>query len=299
MRSCLSWRTQYRFQLQRNVNGSPFEPLADESCHMTPLTVRVVYVVPKDAEPWGEAKQRAMDLLEDLQWYFADQLHRNNYEPRKTFEIARDQDDDLSFRQVHAPQTKVEFPNRDRALAICKDLLGPPDQAYAEICFVEAYRITAGLVSNDLAGTSKRRSCITSLDLKVALREWVADTNKYGHQVFSWISSEPIKHWKGRGEQVGDLSGAGFAVIAHELSHSFGLKHLEKDDPRRKEEKEGKGYLMGNQFRGMRGNFRPDLTNDFCDITKEEAEILSSGGFFDVRKLRPRSLSFGPRAGSM
>lgn len=261
----------------------------------TPFAVRVVYVVPEDAKPWDEAKQRATDLLEDLQWFFADQMNERGY-GHQTFEIARDQEDTLLFRRVDAPQTKAQFTNRDRALAICEDIVGLPDQAYAEICFIETYCITNGVVSQDLAGTSNRRSCLTSLDLKVALREWLADKNKYGHRVFPWIGPEPIKRWNGRGKEIGDLSGAGFAVVAHELAHSFGLKHLDKGDPKRKNEKKRKGYLMGKEFRGMRGYFRPDLTDDFCVLTDEDAERLSESDFFDVRKLKPKSISFGPNA---
>ena len=49
---------------------------------------------------------------------------------------------------------------------------------------------------------------------------------------------------------------------------------------------------MGKGCRGMRGYFRPDLTDDRCVLSKESAAILDNSFFFKVRELKRRSVSF-------
>jgi hypothetical protein len=92
--------------------------------------------------------------------------------------------------------------------------------------------------------------------------------------------------WQGRGRKLGDVAGSAFGVIAHELGHGFGLSHDKTNDRNRK------GNLMGNGFRGMRGYFRPDLTDDFCVLSERNAAILNKSKFFDIRDLKPKSAIF-------
>ena len=86
-----------------------------------PLTVRVVYVVPSDAEPWREARQRATEWLEDIQWFFAEEMQRRGYGP-KTFGIATDESGALVFHQIGSPLSKEEF--RNHAWNNCKSAAG-------------------------------------------------------------------------------------------------------------------------------------------------------------------------------
>lgn len=84
--------------------------LKEESVHYRtqPFTVRVIYVVPMDAKPWGEAKHRATEWLEDIQWFFADEMKRLGYGP-KTFETANDEGGTLVFHQIYSSLLKKEF----------------------------------------------------------------------------------------------------------------------------------------------------------------------------------------------
>ena len=129
----------------------------------------------------------------------------------------------------------------------------------------------------------------------MALREWIADKSGYESKIFPWICSEPMKantlSWNKRGKQLGDVSGAAFGTITHELGHSFGLHHDRTNDHNRK------GNLMGNGFRGMRGYFRPDLTEDFCRLSEKNAAILDKSPFFAVRDLEPKSIAFLNKTG--
>ena len=259
-----------------------------------PFTVRVIYVVPVDAEPWGEAKHRATECLADIQWFFADEMKRLGYGP-KTFEIANDECGALVFHQIRSPLTKEEF--RENYWKKCKKVA----QAYGlrstndvVVYFYESYTITSGEVSGAGARGKRRglggEAFLSSLHLKLARREWIVNDNGYNGEVFDWISPEAMKgdtlSWHGRGRKLGDVSGSAFGVIAHELGHAFGLP--DNSPPGRNR----KGNLMGNGCRGMRGYFRPDLTDDFCVLSEQNAELLENKDFFAVRKLKPKSMSF-------
>jgi hypothetical protein len=259
---------------------------------MQPFTVRVIYVVPKNADPWGETKQRATDWLEDIQWFFADEMDRLGYGP-KTFQIALDEGGALDFHQFNSPETKKQFEQDPNGS--CKRVLGGRlrNEEDAEVCFFEAYSISQGVVSGVVARASRRRCYLSSLHLKLARREWMANDEGYGGQVFPWISLEPMKSntlsWNGRGRKLGDVSGAAFGAMAHELAHCFGPNdHKSEDDVRQR-----KGNLMDKGFRGMRGYFRPGLTDDRCVLSKEDAVLLDGSPFFVVRDLKPKSPVFG------
>lgn len=75
---------------------------------MQPHTVRVIYIVPSDAKEWLDAKQHATEVLEDLQHFFADEMKQRGHGP-KTFEIARDADNDLLFDAKHSSIEKAQF----------------------------------------------------------------------------------------------------------------------------------------------------------------------------------------------
>jgi hypothetical protein len=108
---------------------------------------------------------------------------------------------------------------------------GEPEQKYVELLIVEAYSVTDGVVSGDMAGNSKRRVCLSSVHFKAGLLEWIDRDDGFFGSEFPWISSEPIKAWKHRKGKLGDVAGACFGVITHELLHSFGADdHIETLD---------------------------------------------------------------------
>ena len=263
---------------------------------MQPHTVRVIYIVPSDAKEWLDAKQHATEVLEDLQHFFADEMNQRGHGP-KTFEIARDADNDLLFDARHSSIVKAQF-QADPIKACQHELSGgrPRGASDIELCFFEAYSIVNGVVSVPGAKTRRRRCYLNSLHLKIANRDWLHDVGGYAGRVFPWISSEPmlgttLKWNDGHGLQLGDVAGAGFGVIAHELDHAFGGKHHSSQE----DERERKGQLMGKGLRGFRGYFRPDLTDDRCVLSKFDAESLNKSEFFDLRKLKPKGAHFFSR----
>ena len=258
---------------------------------MVPNSVRVIYIEPKDAEAWLDARRRATELLEDLHHFFADEMNRHGFGPR-TFAFAGDDEAWFDYRKS-TTLSKAEF--QADPWKSCKRELGggrPPDAPDIEICFFDAYSIVDGVVSCPGVFHTHRRCYINALLLKTAIREWLEDQCGYRDRVFSWISphalAEATLSWNGRGPSLGDVAGAGFGVIAHELDHAFGGKHHPSQD----DERERRGHLMGLGSRGFRGYFRPDLTNDRCVLSKIDAASLSTSQFIDVRELKPKGKHF-------
>jgi hypothetical protein len=259
-----------------------------------PWTDRVIYIVPANTQPWAEAKQRATECLEDLQWYFADEMRRLGYGPM-TFELTRDEEGSLVFYQINSNLGRDDF--RKNFWNNCKNTAsayGLRDLNYVTVYFFEAYSIVNGTVEDaGSRGQQKGRggeAFISSLHLKMARREWLTNNNGYGGEVFDWIDSQPMKantlSWNGRGFALGDVSGSGFGIVAHEFAHCFG------PPPQVKGKRGPQGLLMGNGCRGMRGYFRPDLTEDRCFIREEDAAVFSRNDFFAERRLRPKSAAF-------
>lgn len=261
-----------------------------------PLAVQVIYVVPEDAEPWREADRHASQCLEDLQWFFADEMERFGYGP-KTFEIAADARGSRVFHQISSNLGKTEFcNNRVKNCERTAQKHGLSIGHNIALYFHESYTITDGKVSDSGKGAKGRpgKSWLSSLHLKMAIREWISNDDGYAGEVFDWISQEAMQEgalsWNKRGRTLGDVSGSAFGIIAHELGHAFGLGHDCTDKNR-------KGNLMGYGCRGMRGYFRPDLTDDSCRLSKQHAAYLNSSPFFAVRKLKPKSIAFSGRSG--
>lgn len=266
-------------------------------------TVRVVYVVPKDAQPWQEAATRATYLLEDLQWFFGDEMHRLGYGP-KTFQIAREKSGRLVFQQIPSDRRRQDFQKRKENgdqlfVDYCKeasDVFGLRTSNDVVIYFFESYSADEGIVS---AGTRGGRAAtarglggeafISSLILKTANREWMASDARYeGH-----IPDLPGRpKWDNRvSDRLGDLSGGSYGITAHEFGHCLRAQHDRSDDKR---------LLMDRGYRFMRGNFRPDLTATLypetaerCELSRQTAEVLDRSRFFEVRDLKPRSTIYG------
>lgn len=256
-----------------------------------PDEVRVIYIVPSDRNPWLEAQQCATGCLEDLQWFFADEMDRLGYGP-KTFEIGRDASGLVVFYQIDSELTTDQFIvtywNNCKSAATNHALR---DLDWVTVYFFEAYLLKNGSTKTQAGSKGWPRgrggeAFLSSLHLKMAKRDWLSRDDGYAGEIFDWISPTPLESgalsWNGRGPTLGDVSGSGYGMIAHELAHCFGPA------PEEKQARCRCGPLMGPGCRGMRGYFRPNLTTDRCLLRKEDAALLNASPFFAVRALHNR-----------
>jgi hypothetical protein len=261
------------------------EYVADQS---EPLAVRVIYIVPADTEPWADVRRNATECLEDIQCFFADEMRRLHYEP-KTFRIATDENNRLLFHQIDSDLKRDNF--ADNYWLTCQNEAERHKLRNLDVItiyFYEAYWITNNKVKAGARGDRTEgiggEAYLSSLHLKIAIREWIANNNGYNGKIINWIRPEPMKEdtlsWNGRGRMLGDVSGSGFGMIAHELCHCFGVPPQEKMTNGRN------GPLMGDGCRGMRGYFRSDLTDDRCYLRAQDAAALDKSEFLAVRDLK-------------
>jgi hypothetical protein len=259
-------------------------------------SVRVIYIIPSDAVPWTGAKGCAMEVLEDLQWFFADEMARLGYGQR-TFDIVRELDGSLLFHQINSPLGREQFIQADRRqypsrCRITAKKHGLCDDSNLTIYFVEAYSIIDGQVRANCSGWSRNggEAFLSSLYLKMALRDWIADSTPYAGMQFEWIDPGPLpgnlRKWNNHRTTLGDLSGAAYGVIAHELAHGFSVAPQERKGGRY-------GPLMGSGHRGMRGYFRPDLTDDRCWLRPEDGQVLDDNQRLTIMELKSKSVVFG------
>ena len=203
-------------------------------------TVRVVYIVPRDAEPWEVIRKQITICLEDIQWFFADEMSQHGYGP-KTFEIARSGDGSVILDRINCTLTKSEFEispcNKSKKIAEAKKLRSANDIV---IYLLENYSFPKDKDPTVVAGGAQRRFggevFLSSLYIKLAIREWINNDMEYGGKIFDWIRSEPMSRdtlsWNGRGRKLGDVSGAAYGIMAHAgsalVSHCFNsaISHL-------------------------------------------------------------------------
>lgn len=268
---------------------------------MQPRTVRVVYIVPIDAEPWPEAKRRATEVLEDLQHFFADQMRGYGYGP-KTFAIAYDRTGEVIFHGLPSSHRKEDFfrenPGHNPVfINLCKEATDGSLRSSNDIViyFVEAYSISKTKLWAGSRGMKRGQggeAFLSSLHLKLAIREWLEFSEGYTGRIIPWISLERMwegaLRWEKRGSAMGDVAGAGFGAIAHEFTHCFGTSNHKSDlDLELSSEN-----LMGTGFRRMRGYFRPEEGRGRCILSRRVADLLNGSPFFAVRDLKPKGKHF-------
>ena len=236
-----------------------------------PLAVRVVYVVPADAQPWLDVQARATQVVEVIQQFISVEMKRHGYGER-TFRIDRNASGSVHFTQYESKHRKDRFEKRSAtALHLVKEVAGGPEQIFAELFVIEAYSIQDGVVSGDISGYSKRRACVSSLHLKAAVREWIDRDDEFFGQVFPWISPEPILEWENRRGQLSEVAGACFGVIAHELIHSFGPDNHNKAVDIDISSSEN---IMGTG-RNMRAYLRGENSAGKCVLSKHAAKLVA------------------------
>ena len=257
-----------------------------------PYTVRLLYVIPADRRAWPEARNRGTEFLGDMQKWFALEMLRHGYGP-KTFDVARDKDGLVVLDIVGTEETSGAFQGKAlKAVGLCKSAaaarsLRANGDHDVVIYICESFRIdeATGKLAGAFARGGGRECFLSSAHLKLARREWCTSREPYAGRVIPEISESPLPDVAFRKNSgiprrqpytLGQLSGKSYGAIAHELGHAFGLTH----DNARKDgtDRNRKGYLMGNGFRGMQGYFAPTLTDDSCHLSRGNAEVLERSG---------------------
>jgi hypothetical protein len=257
------------------------------------LTVRALYIVPSDRQPWPEIQVRMTEVLQNLQSFFADEMERHAY-GNLTFNIARDSHGLLALQMIHTEFSSSQFPTDGRGIAnYCKEIAakrglrskkgGDTVIYFVDICHFD--RETGACSGSLTRGSSsgRRRECfIGAGHFKMTRKEWLRSKEPYAGMMVPELHDEPLREGAFRDKNcgippdrpytIGELSGKNYGAIAHELGHAFGLQHAfaqaQGDDRNRK------GYLMLNGFRGMQGYFAPGVTDDFCHLSRLSAKYL-------------------------
>jgi hypothetical protein len=211
-----------------------------------------------------------------------------------TSNIARDSKGLLHLRTIPTDYAASQFPIKvGECVNFCRSLADefgrrPARGGDTVIYFVENCQFDKmiGLFTGSITGGSSsrgHRECfIGAAHFKMARREWLPSREAYAGKTVTELRHQPLQEAAFRDTNcgipadnpytLGERSGKNYGAIAHELGHTFGLQHAfarqEKDDRNRK------GYLMGNGFRGMQGHFTPDVTDDFCYLSQLSAEHL-------------------------
>ena len=159
------------------------------------MAIRVVYIVPGDAAPWRDARHRATEWLEDVQWFFADEMARLGYGPR-TFEIHYT-DGAVRFDELNIVNARSEFLSSGRGTpALCLDgarTLAPPGNEDIVVYIHEAYEIRPREVCAPSRGSGRMRAAfLSSLHLKLARREWMSKDDGHAGAVMEWVAPDPM-----------------------------------------------------------------------------------------------------------
>jgi len=166
---------------------------------MQPNTLRIIYIVPSDAQEWPDAKPRATEVLEDLQHFFADEMDRHGYGP-KAFAIAYDSNGEVVFNCLRSTHIKEEFlvenPGHNPVfINLCKEATPANLRSSNDIViyFLEAYSLSKTKLWAGSRGTQRGQggeAFLSSLHLKLATREWLECSEGYEGRIIPWISSE-------------------------------------------------------------------------------------------------------------
>jgi len=257
------------------------------------LTVRAIYIVPSDRQPWPVIQAKMTEVLEGIQSWLAHEMEQRGY-AKLTFNIARDSHGLLNLQTIHADYSASQFPTKGADIAEFSKKIAEKEGLrsqkggdtviyFLEICEFDS-QTGECTGSTTRGGVFKgRRECFVGAGhFKMARKEWFRSKEPYAGMTVPELHDEPLREAafrdkncgipKDRPYSLGELSGKNYGAIAHELGHAFGLKHAfaraEGNDRNRK------GYLMLNGFRGMQGYFASDVTDDFCHLSSCSAKYL-------------------------
>ena len=241
--------------------------------------------------PWRRAKDQLTLVLKDIQWWYACQMAAHGYGP-KTFAIEEDKNRRVDLYVLVAENTVF------RADALPQDCCGVatlhfqkekieygPNKSLALVVYCGYDWKDKKNYKVNTRGTSFIwfNAFFTAWHLRNVVPEgWLIDTPvrefEKADKLFGKQHARLVK------ENAGDLTVSQVVWDVHGqfaryLGHAFGLKG------RQKGEEQVKGDMMGGDLWRIRGNFVPNIEDEWLCLHPKDAAFLNKSPLFKARRV--------------
>jgi hypothetical protein len=178
------------------------------------LTVRALYIVPSDRQPWPVIQVRMTEVLEGIQSWLAHEMEQRGH-GKLTFNIARDSSGLLNLQTIRTDFSASQFPTNGGDIAkFCKTLAekeglhskkgGDTVIYFLEIChFDSGTGACSGSITRGWMPDGQRECYIGAAHFKMARKEWLRSKEPYAGMTIPELHAEPLREAAFRDKNCG------------------------------------------------------------------------------------------------